>query len=117
MIEMVALADEDIRRLLRQLSADVQASLALSRATLQAVASLSPALGEAVEAALEQELDMAREAKAAQQAVDHIEAARARVQEAPGQVETMSAMAHALIAAANALPDIPDEALADVRHS
>lgn len=114
---MVALADEDIRRLLRQVSADVQASLALSRAALQAVANLSPALGEAAETALEQELDRARETSAAPRTVDEIEAALACVQQVPGQVEMMSALAHALEAAADALPDVAGEPVAEARLS
>jgi hypothetical protein len=115
--DTIALADEDIRRLLRQMSADVQASLALSRATLEAVASLSPALGEAAEAALEHELDVAREANAAQRTLDQIEGARERIQAVPAQIEMMSAMAHALVAAANALPDIPEDRATEARLS
>jgi hypothetical protein len=102
--ETVALADEELRRLLRQVNSDVQASLALGRATLQAVASLSAALGDAVEAALDQELDLARGGQAAQRTIDHLEDVRARVHAIPAQLEMMSAMTRALVAAANALP-------------
>ncbi len=110
MHETVALADEELRRLLRQVNSDVQASLALGRAALQAVASLSTALGDAVEAALDQELDLARGGEAPQRTIDHIEDARARVQAIPAQLELMSAMTRALVAAANALPPSTEEA-------
>jgi hypothetical protein len=48
--QIVAFADEDVRRAVRAMSAEVQASFALSRATLQALAALSPELGDAADA-------------------------------------------------------------------
>ena len=54
MNQTVSFADEDVRRVLRSMSAEVQASLALSRATLQALAALSPTLNAAAEQALEE---------------------------------------------------------------
>jgi DNA repair ATPase RecN len=104
----VVLADEDVRRVIRTISADVQAALALSRATLQAVASMSPALNAAAEEALDQELELAARQAAPQRAVETIEAARARLQDMPEQVEMLSALERALLAAADALPDIQD---------
>jgi hypothetical protein len=106
--ETVALAEEDLRRLLRQMSADVQASLALSRAALEAVANLSPALGEATELALEQQLDAARESSAPQRTIDHIECAWERLRAIPARFEMTAAMARALVTAADALPDHAD---------
>jgi len=102
----VALADEDVRRTLRTVSADVQAALALSRATLQAIASLSPALNAAAEGALDHELERAARQEAPQRVVEAITAARALVQDIPEQVEMMSALERALFAAADAIPDL-----------
>ena len=51
MSQIAALADEDTRRAMKALSADVQASLALNRALLQALAAMSPALNAAADRA------------------------------------------------------------------
>ena len=102
----VALADEDVRRTLRTVSADVQAALALSRATLQAIASLSPALNAAAEEALDHELELAARQEAPQRVVEVIATARALVQDIPEQVEMMGALERALFAAADAIPDL-----------
>ena len=108
MQQIVALADEEVRRVMRSLAADVQASLALSRATLQAIATISPELNAAAEGALEQEAAMARRQAAPVRVLDVIEDARARLQEIPEEVEMMSALERALLAAADALPDVLD---------
>lgn len=108
MNQTVALADEDARRTLRALSAEVQASLALSRATLQALAALSPTLNAAAEAALDQEIDLARRLAAPQRTMDVIEDAKARLGDIPEQIEMMGALERALVAAADSLPDIRD---------
>jgi hypothetical protein len=102
------LADEDVRRTLRAISAEVQASLALSRATLQALAAFSPTLNTAAEAALDQEIDLARRLASPQRTVDVIEDAKARLGDIPEQIEMMSALERALVAAADSLPDIRD---------
>lgn len=106
--QIAAFAEEDSRRALRALSADVQASLALNRALLQALAGLSPTANVAASRALEDEIDQARRQSAPQRVVDLIEDAREQVQDAPREIEMMSALELALIAAADALPDIRD---------
>lgn len=108
MSQSIAFADEDTRRALKALSAEVQASLALSRALLQALSALSPAVTAAAEEALEGELEQARERGAPQRVVDLIGDARVQMQTVPGKVEMMDALELALIAAADALPDICD---------
>ena len=109
MHQIVALADEEVRRVMRSVSADVQASLALSRATLQALAALSPNAGIAAEHALESEIALARRLAAPQRVVDLIEDARSRLFDTPEESEPISALERALHAAAAALPDIEDD--------
>ena len=108
MSQIAAVADEETRRAMQAMSADVQASLALNRALLQALAAMSPALHAAAGRALEDEIDQARRLSAPQSVVDVIEDARERVQDALGEVDMISALECALIAAADALPDIID---------
>lgn len=105
MQQIVALADEEVRRVMRSVSADVAAALALSRATLQALAALSPTLGAAAEHALESEVALARRLAAPQRVVDLIEDARSRLYDLPQDNEPMSALERALHAAAAAAPD------------
>lgn len=93
---------------MKALSADVQASLALNRALFQALSSMSPTLNAAAERALESEIDEALRQSAPQRMVELIEAARERVQEVPNEAEMISALERALVAAADALPDISD---------
>lgn len=93
---------------MKALSADVQASLALNRALLQALSAMSPTLNAAAERALDDEIDHAVRQSAPQRVVELIEGARGRVQDAPSEVEMTSALERALIAAADALPDISD---------
>ncbi|HEY0650523.1 hypothetical protein [Phenylobacterium sp.] len=104
MQQSIAFADEDVRRAVRALSADVQAALALSRATLQAIATLTPSLGAAAETAIDQELERAQEL-GAQRSVEVLTDVQARLQEIPEQAKMVSALEHALLAAADALPD------------
>ena len=108
MNQTVALADEDVRRALRSMGAEVQAALALNRATLQALAALSPTLNAAAERALEDEAELARRIDSPQRVVDLIEDARARIGDVPEQIEMMGALERALVAAADLLPDIRD---------
>lgn len=114
MNQTVAIVDEDIRRALKTLSGDVLASLALGRATLQVLAAVSPALNAAVEQALDHEAEMARELAAPERVVDAIEDARARLPDSPAEAEMMTALERALVAAADALPDIHDLQSADI---
>jgi hypothetical protein len=102
--QSIALADEDLRRAVRAMSADVQAALALSRATLQAIAALTPALNAAAEQALDAEIDRARE-QSATRTVEVLEDVQSRLADIPQQAEMMSALEAALLAAADALPD------------
>ncbi len=111
MHQIVALADEEVRRVMRSVSADVQASLALSRAMLQALAAISPGVGAACELALESEIALARRLAAPQRVVDLIEDARSRLYDVPqdfADAEPMSPLERALHAAAAALPDDAD---------
>lgn len=107
MQQSIAFADEDLRHAVRALSADVQAALALSRATLQAIATLTPALGAAAESAIDQELERAHEL-GAQRSVEVLTDVQTRLLEVPGQADMLSALESALLAAAAALPDFHD---------
>jgi hypothetical protein len=90
----------------RVLSADVQASLALSRAMLQAVAALSPALGAAAEDAVAAELAAARRAAAPQRVLDLLAETQAHLAALPLKAAMARDLEAALIAAAGALPDV-----------
>lgn len=94
--------------MVRSLSADVQASLALSRAMLRAVAALSPTLNAMIEGAVEQELAAARRLAAPLRVVELLEETRQRLAEIPEKAAMASALEQALVAAAAALPDIED---------
>jgi len=106
--QTIAFADDDTRSAMGALGADVQASLALNRALLQALAAMSPTLNAAAERALEEEIEQARRLSAPQRVVDLIEDARERVQDAPAEMDMIGALECALIAAADALPEIAD---------
>ena len=93
---------------MRSVSADAQASLALSRAILQALAVITPAAGTACEQALESEIALARRLAAPQRVVDLIEDARSRLFDVPQEDPQMSALERALHAAAAAVPDYED---------
>lgn len=108
MSQTIAFADEDTRRAMKALSADVQASLALNRALLQALSAMSPALNAAAERALADEVDAAHRQAAPQRVIEMIEDARERVQDTPREVEMCDALERALIAAADALPDVAE---------
>ena len=121
MHQIAALADEEARRMMRAMSADVQASLALSRATLQAVAALSQVACDAAEDALAQEIDVARRLASPDRMIAALEMARACL--AGGtedDLAAMSALERALHAAADALPDLdaaqPQTARASARR-
>lgn len=114
MRQIAAFADEDTRRMMTALSADVQASLALNRALLQALAALSPSLTAAADEALECELEEAAQEAAPQRVVEYIAGVRERVTATPNEAEKMAALERALIAAADALPDISDLEAAEI---
>jgi hypothetical protein len=101
--ESLAQAEPD-RDVLRALDADLQASLALSRATLQALAALSPVLNTAAEAALEEEAARAAERAAPQRTLDIVEDLRQRLQHSPAEARIARALERALVDAAEALP-------------
>jgi hypothetical protein len=84
--------------------ADLQASLALSRATLRALAALSPVLNTAAEAALEEEVARAAARAAPQRTLDIVEDVRRRLQHAPAEARIASALERTLVEAAEALP-------------
>ena len=81
------------------LSAEIQAALALSRATLQALAAFSDAIQTAAEAALEDEAD-----RAAPATRGIVEDARDRLARAPAEAHMTRALRQALVAAAADLP-------------
>jgi hypothetical protein len=101
-------ADEDVRRALRAMSADVQASLAMNRAMLHTLAALSPALASVAERALDEEARLALQGGAPKQVLQRIEDARDGLRGEAAAIHMMSTVELALIAAADALPDIHD---------
>jgi len=101
--EILAEAEHD-RNVLHGLDADLQASLALSRATLRALAALSPLLNTAAEAALEEEAARAAERAAPQRTLDIVEEARLGLQHTPAEARIARALERALVQAADALP-------------
>lgn len=103
MREILALAEED-RDALRALDADLQAALALSRATLRALAALSPTLSAAADAALEDEAEACARRAAPQRALDVVADARHDLQRVPVEALMVRAMERALVNAADALP-------------
>jgi hypothetical protein len=102
--ETVALAEDDIRGALRNMDADIQAALALNRATLQALASLSPLLNTAADAALEAEAERAADRAAPQRTVDIVTDARQGLKTVPAEAKIARALQLALVYAAEALP-------------
>lgn len=112
MQQFVTLAGSDDRRL-RAMQAEVQACLALNRAMLRALASLSPMVGAAADAALEEE---AERADRADRAIEIIDEMRERLQSAPAETRLARALERALVEAADALS--PGDGLAeDLRHT
>ncbi|MGZ3402282.1 MAG: hypothetical protein ACXWKN_02775 [Phenylobacterium sp.] len=103
MREIRALAEDD-RGAICALDADLQAALALSRATLRALAALSPALNTAADAALEEEADRCAERAAPQRTLDIVAGARQDLQRPPAEARIVKALERALVDAANALP-------------
>jgi hypothetical protein len=97
-----AQADDEVRRMLHALSDEVQASLALSRA---AVAAASSTRDGGVEEVLKVELDRARRLAASQRTAGILEQVQRRLRQLPNDRERADALAWALIAAADALPD------------
>lgn len=91
---------------LADLRAEVQASLALNRAVLQTLATLSPAMAAVAERALDDELQLARQAGASSYAVELIEDARERLQDGSADADLMTGLELALVAAADALPEL-----------
>jgi hypothetical protein len=94
------IAEDDMRRTMNSVEAHVQASLALHRATLHALAALSPVLNTAADAALEEEAMRAGPA----QVREIVEDTRLRLRRAPGEARIARALQHALVEAAEALP-------------
>jgi hypothetical protein len=95
---------EETRGALRTMDADLQAALAIGRATLRALAALSPALNTAADAALEDEAERCARRAAPQRTLDIVENARQDLQRAPGETRMVRALERALVDAANALP-------------
>jgi hypothetical protein len=96
-------AEDDVRDVLRAIDADVQASLALTRAALHTLAALSPALWRAADLALEEEAENAQRRAAPQQMIDIVEQARLRLQQAPEEARKAMVLEQALVDAADAL--------------
>jgi hypothetical protein len=99
--QTVALADKDSRRI-RAMQAEVQACLALNRAMLHALASLSPLLNTAADVALEEE---AERRPAGDRALEIIEQVRQGLQRSPAEARLARALERALVEAADAIPD------------
>jgi hypothetical protein len=104
------LADNDIACAIRAIDSDVKASLALSRATLRIVASLSPSLHAAADTVLEAEADNAfrYDPPTAQRVFDTIEDARSELRAALAEALMVRDLERALIDAADVLPDAAD---------
>jgi hypothetical protein len=100
----LALTQDDFGRALREMDADIQAALALNRATLRALAALSPLLNTAADAALEDEAERAARRDAPQRTVDIVAEARTRLLRAPAEARIARALKLALVEAAEALP-------------
>ena len=92
-------AADNIQFALAAMDAEVKASLALNRATLRALASLSPLLSSATDAALEEEADQALSPRTR----EVVEDVRMRIQRAPGEARIARAMERALQDAAERL--------------
>lgn len=101
----IAPAEDDVRNMLRALSEEVQASLALSRAAVTAVAGSSPANGASMEQALNQELDRARRLVRSPRTAGILQQVQRRLRQMPDDERRADALAWALIGAADALPD------------
>ena len=97
------LAEDDVRRALRVMDADVQASLALTRAALHALAAISPALQRATDIALEEEAERAQRRAAPQQMIDTVVETRLRLRQAPEEARMAEALERALVEAADTL--------------
>ena len=105
-------ADEEFRRAVCAMSADIAAALALSRAALHAVASVSASHCAAAELALEDELERAHELSDVR-TVEVLEDVRAHLKGLPEQMALMAVLEQALVAAADALPEGFEPAEAD----
>jgi hypothetical protein len=97
------LAEDDLRGALRVMDADVQASLALTRAALHALAALSPILHRAADLALEEEAERAERLAAPRKVLEVVMEARLRLQQAPEEARLAQALERALVQAAEAL--------------
>lgn len=97
-------ADEELRRAVCAMSADIAAALALSRAALHALATVSPVHCSAAELALEDELERAHECSAVR-TVEVLEDVRSHLKGLPEQMALMAVLEQALVAAADALPE------------
>ena len=96
-------AEDDLRHALRAMDADVQASLALTRAALHALAALSPALWRAADLALEEEAEHAQRRAAPQRMIDIVLQARLRLEQAPEEARKAMVLEQALVEAAESL--------------
>lgn len=100
-------AHEELHRAVSAIGSDIQAALALSRAALQAIASLSPAHCAAAELALESELEAAHEFSAVR-TIEVLEGVRADLHGLAEQLDLVSVLEQALVNAADALPEFPE---------
>ncbi|WP_296599167.1 hypothetical protein [Phenylobacterium sp.] len=104
MHKTAALAVEETDFALGDLRAEIQASLALNRAVLQALSTLSASMAAAAEGALDDELQLARHAGLSPRVVELLEDARESLRDEDDA--RMSGLEFALLAAADALPDL-----------
>ena len=100
-------AEDDNRQMFATVDAQMQATLALSRATLCALAALSPMLSSVTDAALEDEADAlaSQGVSTSQRALDIVEGIRAKLQRTPAEARAALVLERALLEAAGALQD------------
>ena len=98
-------ADEELRRAACAMSADIAAALALSRAVDGRQGRDRLERCAAADLALEDELERAHECSSVR-TVEVLEDVRAHLKGLPEQMALMAALEQALVAAADALPDV-----------
>jgi hypothetical protein len=99
--------DDEFSGAVRDLAADLQTSIALSRVLVRTLACLSPACGVAAATALEDEAELARRRQADVRMLDALQRLQAAVSVAQEEEASAQRLEKALIAAASGLGDEP----------
>jgi hypothetical protein len=102
--QSLARFDDDLSNVVRGLAADVQISMALSRALLQTVAALSPACSVTAEHALQDEADRAVRTGSQGRVVAALEELHAKITSQPLEDDMCQVLEAALIKAAEQIP-------------